>query len=262
VNLLDDLIPNLPRIGYSENVGKKCVFNERGYLFLDPTGLEVKRHGIWSTQGLAWHKKSSYMLLMLAWCHLHHGESYHPEFWAWPLKNSVMIQHDPIIAVDISAYETFKHVVWLVREERRQGFMKSRSPPLDQAVVDSRDLSDARGNEPRSPSRDDSFAVGDGNDVPSSRRGKFLKRRSDAQGIPPLHGGSDSETSRPATRNTSRDDAVNASDVESPAPSSRKGGFTVNRNSEVREKDLDLQITSVDHNIQGTLPTGRIWTCR
>ncbi|KAA8494614.1 Phospholipase A1-II 1 [Porphyridium purpureum] len=95
VNTLYDIVPTLPKFGY-EHVGRKAVFNERGFLLLDPSGLEVRALGI-SRDGLLWHRKSSYMLSMFAWQHAYHGNGYEAGFWAW-ISDEERVHHSTWVA--------------------------------------------------------------------------------------------------------------------------------------------------------------------
>lgn len=79
-----DMVAKLPRFGY-KHCGKKVLLTADGDLFIDPNALELK---LWSGDkpGMLYHRKASYLLAMRAWCDLHHGEQYVPEFWGWPFS--------------------------------------------------------------------------------------------------------------------------------------------------------------------------------
>eukprot|EP00181_Compsopogon_caeruleus_P003595 CAMPEP_0184682720 /NCGR_PEP_ID=MMETSP0312-20130426/8504_1 /TAXON_ID=31354 /ORGANISM="Compsopogon coeruleus, Strain SAG 36.94" /LENGTH=807 /DNA_ID=CAMNT_0027134571 /DNA_START=96 /DNA_END=2519 /DNA_ORIENTATION=- len=80
-----DMIPKLPKIGY-KHVGKKVLVTANGELFIDPNALELK---LWHGQAASvlYHRKASYLLAMRAWCEVHHGDTYIPEFWPWPFSD-------------------------------------------------------------------------------------------------------------------------------------------------------------------------------
>eukprot|EP00177_Eucheuma_denticulatum_P001215 GFKZ01002194.1.p1 GENE.GFKZ01002194.1~~GFKZ01002194.1.p1 ORF type:complete len:1182 (+),score=161.31 GFKZ01002194.1:390-3935(+) len=79
-----DMIAKLPNVGYT-HVGKKVVLTPHGDMFIDPSALEA-RPWTGETAVFAYHRKASYMLAMRAWCVRHHGMTYTPAFWPFPIR--------------------------------------------------------------------------------------------------------------------------------------------------------------------------------
>lgn len=79
-----DMVARLPSVGYS-HVGKKVVLTPHGEMIIDPTALE-RRPWSGETAGFAYHRKASYLLAMRAWCVRHHGMTYTPVFWPFPVR--------------------------------------------------------------------------------------------------------------------------------------------------------------------------------
>jgi Lipase (class 3) len=92
-----DMISRLPKAGYS-HVGKKVLLTPDGELFIDPDSLEVK---LWHAMpaSLAYHRKSSYLLSMRAWCYRYHGKTFVPNFWSFPISADDSERFEHIVSV-------------------------------------------------------------------------------------------------------------------------------------------------------------------
>jgi Lipase (class 3) len=92
-----DMISRLPKAGYS-HVGKKVLLTPDGELFIDPDSLEVK---LWHTMpaSLAYHRKSSYLLSMRAWCFRYHGQNFIPNFWPFPISADDSRRFEQIVSM-------------------------------------------------------------------------------------------------------------------------------------------------------------------
>jgi len=96
-----DMIPKLPKVGY-KHVGKKVLLTANGSLFIDPNALELKLwHG--EAASVLYHRKASYMLAIKAWCELHHGDTYLPEFWPWPVSDDDSRRFEHALTLKLSS---------------------------------------------------------------------------------------------------------------------------------------------------------------
>eukprot|EP00178_Gracilaria_changii_P013780 TRINITY_DN3883_c0_g1_i1.p1 TRINITY_DN3883_c0_g1~~TRINITY_DN3883_c0_g1_i1.p1 ORF type:complete len:1134 (+),score=193.22 TRINITY_DN3883_c0_g1_i1:826-4227(+) len=80
-----DMITKMPFNGY-KHVGKKVVLTAHGDMLIDRTALE-RRPWTGEAAGFAYHRKAAYLLAIRAWCMRHHGMTYTPVFWPFPLRN-------------------------------------------------------------------------------------------------------------------------------------------------------------------------------
>ncbi|CAN8061621.1 unnamed protein product [Agarophyton chilense] len=79
-----DMITRMPFHGY-KHVGKKVVLTAQGDMLIDPDALR-RRPWTGEAAGFAYHRKAAYLLAMRAWCTRHHGMTYTPVFWPFPVR--------------------------------------------------------------------------------------------------------------------------------------------------------------------------------
>ncbi|PXF47655.1 hypothetical protein BWQ96_02517 [Gracilariopsis chorda] len=79
-----DMITKMPISGYT-HVGKKVVLTAQGDMLIDRNALD-RRPWTGEAAGFAYHRKAAYMLAMRAWCMRHHGMTYTPAFWPFPVR--------------------------------------------------------------------------------------------------------------------------------------------------------------------------------
>mmetsp|Transcript_20313 Transcript_20313/g.81925 ORF Transcript_20313/g.81925 Transcript_20313/m.81925 type:complete len:117 (+) Transcript_20313:2591-2941(+) len=98
-------------------------------MFLDPNALES---GLCRRvpMSMFYHRKSSYLLALRAWCENHHRGLYKPDFWPWPISDECTKRFRSTNSVAMtpraiwdSAFEDFSAL----------SSMKSR-PPLAEAA--------------------------------------------------------------------------------------------------------------------------------
>lgn len=116
-----DMIAKLPNVGY-KHVGKKVVLTPHGDMFIDPSALEARP---WTGESavFAYHRKASYMLAMRAWCVRHHGMTYTPAFWPFPIRQEDERRFPGVVEEEV------------VSERMRKGKVTSKIIHMD-AMVD------------------------------------------------------------------------------------------------------------------------------
>lgn len=117
-----DMVAKLPNVGYA-HVGKKVVLTPHGDMYIDPSALESRP---WTGEAavFAYHRKASYMLAMRAWCVRHHGMTYTPAFWPFPIREE-----------DQRRFPGVREEEDLASERARKGKVTSKIIKMD-AMVD------------------------------------------------------------------------------------------------------------------------------
>eukprot|EP00189_Rhodosorus_marinus_P009142 CAMPEP_0184754330 /NCGR_PEP_ID=MMETSP0315-20130426/44565_1 /TAXON_ID=101924 /ORGANISM="Rhodosorus marinus, Strain UTEX LB 2760" /LENGTH=800 /DNA_ID=CAMNT_0027233747 /DNA_START=206 /DNA_END=2605 /DNA_ORIENTATION=+ len=128
VELAPNIVPRLPLVTY-KTVGNRVLLTSDGTMFLDPNTLES---GLFRRvpMSMFYHRKSSYLLALRAWCENHHRGLYKPDFWPWPISDECTKRFRSTNSVS-----TTPRAIWdsAVEEFSALSSLKSRQPLAEAA---------------------------------------------------------------------------------------------------------------------------------